>query len=217
MSIAIELDDVSKRYRQEWILRQVDLHLRPGGRYAITGPNGTGKSTLLRILSGHLSPSRGSRRYVFQQSPLPEGEVYRHLSYAAPYVDLIEEFTLREAIDFQLTFKPLRPPLRREDLFQRLGFDRAIDKQVRYFSSGMKQRLKLLLALAADTALVLLDEPTTNLDRQGIAWYHQLVRELVLPHQRLIVVASNVADDFSFCTEQIDVTAFKRPRQKPAK
>ncbi len=210
MSLRVELEQIAKRYRHEWVFEQVTLQLESGGRYAITGPNGSGKSTLMRILSGHLSPSRGAIRFFRGDRPLDGNEVYRELSYAAPYIELIEEFTLEEAIDFHRRFKPLREGLDTPALIGLLGFQRARAKQVRYFSSGMKQRLKLALAICSQTPLLLLDEPSTNLDEQGIAWYLDLVDRYA--EGRLIVVASNVAVDYRFCDQTIDVLQYKKKR-----
>mgnify|MGYP006281289425 FL=1 len=210
MSLRVELEQVAKRYRYEWVLRQVDLQFVAGHRYALTGPNGSGKSTLLRILSGHLSPSRGRVRFWRGDRPLDRNEVYRELSYAAPYVELIEEFTLEEAIDFHCRFKPLRDALDTTALIRLLGFQRARSKPVRFFSSGMKQRLKLALAICSDTSLLLLDEPSTNLDRQGIQWYLDLMARF--GDDRLIAVASNVAVDYQFCEATIDVMQYKKKK-----
>jgi ABC-2 type transport system ATP-binding protein len=208
MSVKIELQDVAKRYRLEWVLRHIDLTLEAGRRYALTGPNGSGKSTFMKMLSGHLSPSRGQIRFHLHDQPLERGEVYRYLSFAAPYIELIEEFTLQEAIDFHRRFKTLQPDLDTDALIQLLGFKRARQKPVRAFSSGMKQRLKLALAICSDTPLLLLDEPTTNLDQQGVQWYLDLIEQY--GQNRTIVVASNVAVDYGFCEESVNVMNYKK-------
>ncbi|MDX1667450.1 MAG: ABC transporter ATP-binding protein [Saprospiraceae bacterium] len=208
MSLRIELVEVAKRYRLEWVLRHINLTFEAGRRYALTGPNGSGKSTLMKMLSGHLSPSRGKIRFQLGEQPLDRGEVYRYLSYAAPYVDLIEEFTLQEAVDFHCRFKNFPPPLDPEALIQLLGFKRARQKPVRAFSSGMKQRLKLALAICSDTPMLLLDEPTTNLDQQGVQWYLDLIHQYGA--KRTIVVASNAAVDYGFCEEGVDVMGYKK-------
>jgi ABC-2 type transport system ATP-binding protein len=204
----VELHQVAKRYKTEWVLRQVQLSLQVGHAYAITGPNGSGKSTLLKILSGHLTPTKGQIRFWLQEQPLPTDQVYRHLSYAAPYIDLIEEFTLLEALHFQQHFKPFLHQHTVADIITLLGLERARHKPIRHFSSGMKQRLKLALAICADSRLLLLDEPTATLDRQGIEWYQTLI-ETFRHNQRLIVVASNVEDDFFFCQQRIQILDFK--------
>lgn len=203
----IELQQVGKRYRRDWILRQISFDFVPGGRYAITGPNGAGKSTLLRVLSGHLSPSRGKVNFWDGSKAVRVEEVYKHLSYAAPYIELVEEFSLTEAIDFHRRFKPFQQNMTTDDAIGILDFGRARHAQIRDFSSGMKQRLKLALALLSQTPILLLDEPTTNLDAQGAEWYLGLVNQFAA--QRLLVVASNVPDDYRFCDQQLHILDYK--------
>lgn len=205
----IELKDIAKRYKLEWVLRNVSLNFNADKAYAITGPNGSGKSTLLKILSGHLTPTKGNIEFFSENRKLPAEEVYRHLSYAAPYIDLIEEFTLLEALQFHQKFKNYIKNQQPEDIIATLGFERARNKPIRHFSSGMKQRLKLALAICSDTNLLLLDEPTATLDRQGIEWYQSLIREFI-SSERLTIVASNVEEDFFFCKEKVSILEFKK-------
>ncbi|HMQ50008.1 MAG TPA: ABC transporter ATP-binding protein [Saprospiraceae bacterium] len=204
----IELKDLGKRYRNEWILRGVNLCFDPGIKYAVTGPNGAGKSTLLKMLAAHLSPSKGELHYSMDGQTLEKSRVYEQLSYAAPYIDLIEELTLLEAIQFHFHFKKAKADLSENDLLELLPFKKAKNKPVKAFSSGMKQRLKLLLAICSETSLLLLDEPGTNLDQEGLAWYHQLMAQY--GDGRLVIVASNVAADFDFCQEHVNVLAYKK-------
>lgn len=204
----IELKDIAKRYRREWVLRQVNLTFDTTQSYAITGPNGSGKSTLLKILSGHLTPSKGKITFTNQDKPLPAEQIYQHLSYAAPYIDLIEEYTLLEALQFHQNFKKFIDNRQPKDIISLLGFEKAKDKPIRYFSSGMKQRLKLALAICSEAQLLLLDEPTATLDRQGVEWYQNLIREFA--GNRLVIVASNVEEDFFFCKEKVNILDFKR-------
>lgn len=204
----IELQDVGKRYRNEWILRGINLCFDPDKKYAVRGPNGAGKSTLLKMLAAHLSPSKGQVHFSWNGQALEKSRVYEQLSYAAPYIDLIEELTLLEAIQFHFHFKKLKAGLSENDLLELLPFKKAKHKPIKAFSSGMKQRLKLLLAICADTSLLLLDEPGTNLDQEGLAWYHHLMTQY--SDGRLVVVASNVTADFDFCTEHVDVLTYKK-------
>lgn len=206
----IELKDVAKRYRREWVLRQVNLSFEWTKSYAITGPNGSGKSTLLRILSGHLTPTKGKVIFSKTEQLLSTEQVYQYLSYAAPYIDLIEEFTLIEALQFHQEFKNFIDNRHPQDIITLLGFEKAKDKPIRYFSSGMKQRLKLALAICSEAPLLLLDEPTATLDRQGVNWYQHLIREFA--GNRLVIVASNVEEDFFFCEERINILDFKNKR-----
>ena len=145
----IELKGVGKRFRQEWVLRELSGSFEQPGRYAVTGPNGSGKSTLLRLLSGHLTPSKGQVSFFENEQKLNPEQVYAHISYAAPYIELIEEFTLAEALDFHRKFRPFLPGLGTKELIARLGFQKSATKEIRHFSSGMKQRLKLLLGQVA--------------------------------------------------------------------
>lgn len=203
----ISFHQVSKRYNYDWIFKNVDYQFNAGQSYALTGHNGSGKSTLLRVISGHLTPSKGKVEFSEGGKKITADEVYRRMSFAAPYVELIEELTLLEALHFHERFKPFRQALRPADLLDLLAFSKAKDKQVRHFSSGMKQRLKLALAFCSETPLLLLDEPTTNLDKQGVAWYRQLVERFAAG--RLLVVASNVEVDFDFCERQLSILDYK--------
>lgn len=204
----IQLSQVGKRFQYEWIFRGLDLEFQSGQAFAIQGPNGSGKSTLLKILSGHLSPSRGKISFIQDKKPLDSNQVYQSLSYAAPYIDLIEEFTLKEAIHFHKQFKPLLEGLSVNELIKELAFEKSANKAIKYFSSGMKQRLKLVLALCTQTEMVLLDEPGTNLDTQGIDWYRDLVNRF--RQDRLLIIASNVRADFDFCDQQLNILDYKK-------
>lgn len=203
----VELNQVGKRFRRDWILRGVDLCVEPGSRIAITGPNGSGKSTLLKIICGHLTPSKGKVLFSNAKQNLELDQVYAHLAFAAPYIELIEEFSLQEAIDFHRKFKPFQQNLSSNDIIALLGFERSRDNEIRNFSSGMKQRLKLVLAICSEAPLLLLDEPTTNLDAQGTQWYAELITRF--GNTRSIVVASNVETDYSFCDTAVDIRNYK--------
>ena len=102
----VSFHNVAKRYRYEWIFRDIDFTFQNGKKYAILGPNGSGKSTLLKVLSGHLTPSKGKVNFSAGEKKIDIDEVYLHTSYAAPYIELIEEFTLLEALNFHKKFKP---------------------------------------------------------------------------------------------------------------
>jgi ABC-type multidrug transport system ATPase subunit len=210
MEIGMEVSfrNIGKRYRYEWIFRGVNFTFEAGKKYAILGPNGSGKSTLLKVLSGHLTPSKGKVGFLLEGEKLPIDEVYRRISYAAPYIDLIEEFTLTEAIKFHQEFKTFANQLSPDDLIKILNLEKSKDKPVRFFSSGMKQRLKLVLAICSDSPLLLLDEPTTNLDTQGMSWYRDLIK--VYGQNRSVIIASNVAADYDFCDETLSILDYKK-------
>ena len=208
----VSFHNIGKRYRYEWIFRGVNFTFETGKKYAILGPNGSGKSTLLKVISGHLTPSKGNVGFLLKGNELPIEDVYKKISYAAPYIDLIEEFTLTEAIKFHQKFKTFTNRLSPSDLIGILNFEKSKDKPVRFFSSGMKQRLKLVLAICSDSPLLLLDEPTTNLDYQGMNWYRELIEKY--GKGRSIIIASNVDADYDFCDETLSILNYKKKKIK---
>jgi ABC-type multidrug transport system ATPase subunit len=201
----INLAGLGKRYNYDWIFRRLDYQFFPDRSYAVLGHNGSGKSTLLSILSGYLSSSEGTISYQLQGRELPVDLLFQQLSFTAPYQELIEEFTLTELIDYHSRFKQMRLPST-QALIERLYLEKARHKFVKDFSSGMKQRLKLGLAIYTEAPLLLLDEPTTNLDQEGINWYLEHVTQN--RKDRLVVVSSNVAHEYAFCEEQLRITDY---------
>ncbi len=205
--MTIELKNAGKRYRFDWIFRGMDYSFRAGERYAVLGPNGSGKSTLLKVLSGHLTPSKGKLVFHKNGKDIEPDVVFRSISYAAPYIELIEEFTLEEALKFHAGLKPLLPGFSPARLYELLALPRSRAKEIRFFSSGMKQRVKLALAVCTDTPVLLLDEPATNLDVQGVEWYKNLIAEHAA--DRLVVIASNDPHDADFCPVHINILDYK--------
>ena len=202
----INLSNLGKRYNYEWIFRNLTYTFEAGTSYAILGHNGSGKSTLLTTIAGHNLHSEGEVIYKADGRAINPDLAYRHLSLTAPYLELVEEFTLLELIDFHSRFKPLRNALSHADLVDRMGLQKSRNKFVKDFSSGMKQRLKLGLAIYSDTALLLLDEPTTNLDQEGVAWYQEHVAQN--QENRLIIVGSNIQHEYSFCQQRLLITDY---------
>ena len=201
----ISLSNAGKRFNREWIFRHFTHDFLPGHRYAITGPNGSGKSTLLQVIAGSLTFNEGQVQYGTGDHPVAPEKAYRHISIAAPYLELVEEFTAEEMLDFHARFKDLVSPV--PGILAAVGLQAAAQKQIRYFSSGMKQRLKLAQAFFSDCPVLLLDEPTTNLDADGIALYHQLISGCTTG--KLVIVSSNDKEEYSFCNEVISIGAFK--------
>jgi ABC-type multidrug transport system ATPase subunit len=201
----IKLTNTGKRFNREWIFRHFDHEFFSGKRYAITGSNGSGKSTLLQVISGSISHNEGKIEMILKGSPLLEENCFQYLSIAAPYLELIEEMTATEFLHFHSSFKPLTHSL--ESILAVINLENAAQKQIRYFSSGMKQRLKLAQAFFCSAPVLLLDEPTTNLDAEGIALYQQLITEHT--DQKLVIISSNDPQEYSFCDEVISIGDFK--------
>jgi ABC-type multidrug transport system ATPase subunit len=206
--LKIQLNNIGKRYNSEWIFRKVDHELTSDNNYAILGANGSGKSTLLQVIAGNLIPSEGEIELKVQSLKVGEEDRYRYLSFASPYLELFEEFTLIESIELQSKFKPFYEGLTTQQIVELTQLEKSKGKQLKYYSSGMKQRVRLALAILSDTPLLLLDEPASNLDKNAIDWYQKLIEQY--SKNRLIIVASNQQEqEYSFCNKQLSVEEYK--------
>jgi ABC-type multidrug transport system ATPase subunit len=205
--MTITLSDTGKRFNREWIFRNLSYTFHAGKTYAITGPNGSGKSTLLQAIAGALTTSAGKINYSLQGNLMDPEKVFRHLSIAAPYLELIEEMTAMEFLKFHEKFKPLYSSLDKFAMLEEVGLSAAAEKQVRFFSSGMKQRLKLAQAIFADTQVILLDEPCTNLGAAGIKVYQSLLNRFAA--HRLLIVSSNDPQEYGMCEEELRIMEHK--------
>ena len=205
----IDLINAGKRFNREWIFRGASPQFTSSKAYAVTGPNGSGKSTFLQAIGGMLQLSEGNIQYTIDNKQLVSEDVYKHISFCAPYLDVIEEMTLVEFLNFHNQFKPLLPSFTTNQIIDEIGLASAGGKQIRYYSSGMKQRVKLAQAIFSNTAIVLLDEPCSNLDAKGIELYHSLINNYC--KERLVIVCSNDPVEYRFCNEAVSIMDFKRP------
>jgi ABC-type multidrug transport system ATPase subunit len=205
--MTISLSDAGKRFNREWIFRHLTYTFDQGRSYAIIGPNGSGKSTLLQVLGGSMMLSEGNIQYATGNKQYSSEEIYKHVSICAPYLEVMEEMTLKEFLDFHHGFKPFLPGQTIDSIISTVGLEKAANKQIRYYSSGMKQRVKLAQCIFSDTQIVLLDEPCTNLDLEGIDLYHQLIKEFC--NGRLVIVSSNDTVEYDFCNHQLTILNYK--------
>ncbi len=201
----ITLSNTGKRFNREWIFRGVNYEFTTPKKYAITGSNGSGKSTLLQVISGALTFNEGQILFSNGSGPVSNDRLFQYISVAAPYLELIEEMTANEMLDFHSRFKSLT--VEKQEALRIVNLSRAADRQIRYYSSGMKQRLKLAQAFLSNTPILLLDEPTTNLDAEGAALYHQLIKEH--SSNRLVIISSNDRQEYNFCDEVIAIGDYK--------
>ena len=199
----INLSQAGKRFNREWIFRNATIEFKQGTSYAITGPNGSGKSTLLQCIAGMMQLSEGQISFTQKEKIIPAETFYQSTSFCAPYLELIEEMKLAEFLTFHFGFKNLLPGIDLKKITSILDLEIAAQKQIRYFSSGMKQRVKLAQAIFSDVPIVLLDEPCTNLDEDGIGLYKTLVNNHC--RNRLVIVSSNDVQEYDFCEEKIDI------------
>jgi ABC-type multidrug transport system ATPase subunit len=211
--VTISVEGLSKRFNRDWIIKNFSFQFKSGNTYAVIGPNGSGKSTLLQLLSGQMPPSAGLIQYSTGQNQTIEvDEIYKHIAFAAPYMDLVDEFTVEEQIRFHFRLKPLRAKYTPENVLDLVYLQRARDRFIRDLSSGMKQRLKLSLAFYADCQIILLDEPGTNLDSTAFAWYtDQLGR---LPNDVIVIIASNNPSEYSVNAHILDVSEIRRAAEE---
>jgi ABC-type multidrug transport system ATPase subunit len=205
--VQIKVENIGKKFIQEWIIRRASFELEQGQMYTFVGPNGSGKSTLLQLLTGMTPATEGTIRYTHAEKEIDVENWYKHLVIAAPYLELIEEFTLCELIEFHRKFKPLKNNITTPDFEDFIQLSHASGKVIRHFSSGMKQRVKLGLAFMSDVPVIFLDEPTTNLDVHGINWY--LDNVIKSTEKQLVLLGSNVKQEYEFCKNIISVSAFK--------
>jgi len=209
----IRAESIGKRFNKEWIFRDLSIELYAKDHLAITGANGSGKSTLIKILAGLISPTKG--KISFYNENLIESPDWFTLNcgLSAPYVNLIEELTLEEHLKFHFTFR--KPSLELDEIAQRCGLIKAMDKKIIEFSSGMKSRLKLALCLFSNNKIILLDEPTANMDEQGINWYLREIKALM--NHCSIIIASNSRYEYDFLSNQLDISKFKNNQKKDNK
>lgn len=202
----ITLEQVGKKFNRQWLFTGLSFIFKDNASYAITGNNGSGKSTLLQLLYGFQSPSKGSIIHFHEQAVQPAA-VHAHAAFVAPYLELPEELTLIEMLQFHFQFKEKAGAYSLDDMITLSRLEGSRDKQIRFFSSGMKQRLKLALAFFSSSPLLLLDEPCSNLDAQGIAWYRDHMKELL--GQRTVIIASNQEMEFDFCDEVLKMADYQ--------
>ena len=195
------LENLSKRYLYDWIIRDMNHTFESNEVIGINGINGSGKSTLIKLISGFLSPSEGSIIYEMNNKIIDRSEVYRYLSMAAPYTDLIQEYDAEEVFQFHFRFKESRNPLDVSKFLDIVKLKGNKGKQIQYYSSGMKQRLQLAIALLTDSKLLLLDEPTSYLDAENKAWFYELLKNEL--SGRTVIIASNDMEDFELCSRVI--------------
>ena len=204
----ISLTDAGKRFNRDWIFRHLTYEFSAGQSYAIIGPNGSGKSTLLQVLSGSMQLNEGVGQWTMGNGLLSNESIYNHVSICAPYLEVVEEMTLIEFLNFHAGFKPFLSSVTSEKIISILGLENAVNKQIRNYSSGMRQRVKLAQSIFSDVPVVLLDEPCTNFDAAGIQLYHNLINEYC--KNRMVIVSSNDEVEYGFCDQRLNINDYKK-------
>jgi ABC-type multidrug transport system ATPase subunit len=203
--VKITLTNIGKRYNRNWVFKNLNFCFEHNQSYAITGNNGSGKSTLLQILYNYLTYSEGTILFEHNGRILNDIDVAKNISFTAPYLELPEDLTLNELLKFHFNMVKLTPNFNPMKVLQSCGLDKHADKYIKAFSSGMKQRVKLILACYSNAPLLLLDEPTTNLDDVGIQWYRETVQQFL--GKKTIIIASNQLVEYDFCNTVLSISA----------
>lgn len=206
--INIRLDQASKRFQYEWIFKNINLQIYSKSKIAVTGSNGSGKSTFLKCVAGLIPLTDGNLQYSIENKEISVVDYFNHLTISAPYLELPEEFTLYELLQFHFKFKMKVSNLSFDDMLEVMYLTESKNKQIQYFSSGMKQRLKLGLCFFSDVPIMLLDEPTSNLDKRGSEWYQNMISDYGL--NKTILVCSNDPKEYVFCDQIIQMEDFKQ-------
>lgn len=206
----ISLTNVGRRFNANWIFRNITYNFNSSNNYAILGENGSGKSTLLKIISGALSASEGNISYkASNQQTIGVDGIFRHVAMAAPYLDLIEEFTLKEQLAFHQKLCPFQSGIEISEVLKITQLESHADKEIKKFSSGMKQRVKLALAVLTERPMLLLDEPSANLDAKSIDWYQELLTKYA-KNKLVIVCSNNREEEYFLCKEKLQLWDFKK-------
>ena len=200
----VKAQDLVHKFGRQIVVNKLSFHLPSGSRTAIVGGNGSGKSTLLKLLIGALRAHSGNLELGVQSKVFSSEELPFKVSFTGPYVELIEELSLRELVHYHAKFRPFQQNLQPIDVIEIIGLDAAKDKRLQHFSSGMKQRVKLALCLLSESEMVLLDEPVSNLDQNGINWFQKLL-QTQLGNRTLVVGSNHISSEIFYCTEHIEM------------
>jgi heme exporter protein A len=202
-AIRLHADGLSKTFNRRQVFHDISFTLTTPCSLSITGKNGAGKSTLAKIIAGVLSATSGTLVYELGGKTLEEEERKAHIGFVSPYLNFYEEFSAMENIFLLLRMRSdSRPSFSGlDDLLKRFNLWERRDDAVRGYSTGMKQRLKYVFALVHSPSVLILDEPTTNLDNDGIKVVEGVVQEQ--KRSSLLVIATNDSAEAGWCEKNI--------------
>jgi ABC-type multidrug transport system ATPase subunit len=204
----ISLNNIGKQFNGEWVFRSISLSFSPEFAYHITGGNGSGKSSLLKVLCGYSIPSKGEIAWEVNQK-IDGNDVYKEVSVCAPFVELFDSHTVSEAAEFHFKFKTIFDEFPINAVLELCYLEGCENKLVGELSSGMKQRLKLALNFLSDTPFLFLDEPCSNLDEKAIKWYQETLK--VFKKNRLLIICSNnKAEEHFLCDKTINLDNYNK-------
>jgi heme exporter protein A len=203
--VSITANDLSKDFNRRPIFRDISFSLSLPSSLAITGKNGAGKSTLSKILAGLISSTQGSISYMLNDKYVGIEEFKHHIGFVSPYLNLYDEFTALENLQLlsRIRATTQQNEGRMKDMLSLVNLWQRRDDLVGTFSSGMKQRLKYAFALLHNPIVLILDEPTSNLDEEGIEFVQRIVKQQ--KEEGVLIVATNDKEEAGWCAQEIHV------------
>lgn len=204
--------DLEKSFLNKVIFRNVNLDLKTGNSIAITGRNGSGKSTLLKVLANLIKPNKGKVTVTDEGKEIITDKVYTYFGMIAPYINLYDELTAYENLEFFYDLKcrdksGFNKNDRLKEIFNEINLYSRRNDEVKNFSSGMKQRVKLAFAIINNPRILLMDEPRTNLDVEGIDLVYKIAHKQ--KENGILIVATNEPEDTNLCDEIISIEDYK--------
>lgn len=205
--LTLEALHISKQYNQLAVIHDFSHSFKSQTTYGIIGSNGSGKSTLLKILAGYITPQSGTLTCRLQGKEIAVEALYRHISFMAPYIDLIDDFTVRENLQFHFAHKNSVGPT----LDEMMGLMQLpTEKRIKDFSSGMKQKLKLSICVFTSSDILIIDEPGIFLDETAKNYFKGLLQQY--KNNRLVIIASNEKNDLESCEEILNIENYKKTK-----
>lgn len=204
----LELSSLKKYFGRRLIFSDLTYKMNKPGVYGVSGPNGSGKSTLVKIIAGINGASEGKVIHKLNDKEIISEKIHDHIGFVSPYLVLYEEFSAWENLEHCAAIRGISLDTQRvKYLLEKFLLFNRKDDLVKTYSSGMKQRLKFIFALMHSPSLLILDEPTSNLDEEGKNSVYEIINEEGT--KNIIIVASNENQDLNLCSEIIDLKNFK--------
>ena len=205
---SVEAIELNKSFGRRLIFNDLQFKFDNAGVYGISGPNGSGKSTLVKIIAGIIGASKGKIIHKLSEKEIAEEHLHNHLGFVSPYLVLYEEFSAYENLSFFAEIRGIKFNKERVDyLLNKFLLFKRKDDLLKTYSSGMKQRVKFIFALMHSPQLLILDEPTSNLDDEGKNSVYELVKEE--GQNNIVLIASNEKNDLELCSNIVYLEKYK--------
>jgi heme exporter protein A len=208
INFSIKAESLSKTFGRRLIFSGIDFEFKQTGIFGISGPNGSGKSTLVKIIAGIISASDGSIKHILEGKEIIPEKLHNYIGFVSPYLVLYEEFTAWENLSLFSDIRGIQLNIEKVEYLLKvfLLYDRK-DDLIKTYSSGMKQRMKFIFAMMHSPNLLILDEPTSNLDEEGKESVYRIVKEQ--GNDCIVLIASNEKTDLELCSDIVYLEKYK--------